>query len=69
LNQLETSSGGWTYQYDADGNMTDKNNGTTEGCEKWELSWNENSRLVQVKKGVYDATPALAGCCPTPYES
>ena len=59
LNQLETSSGDWSYQYDLDGNLTGKNNGTAEDCEKWEFTWNENSRLVQVKKGVYDATPAL----------
>jgi hypothetical protein len=59
LNQLTTSSGGWTYQYDLDGNMVGKNNGTAEDCEKWEFTWNENSRLVQVTKSVYDATPTL----------
>jgi RHS repeat-associated protein len=59
LNQLVTSSGGWTYQYDLDGNMTGKNNGAAEGNERWEFTWNEDARLVQVKKGVYDATPAL----------
>jgi len=68
LNQLETSSGDWSYQYDLDGNLTGKNNGTAEDCEKGEFTWNENSRLVQVKKGVYDATPALVNEFPVDYQ-
>lgn len=32
-----TSSGGWTYQYDLDGNLTERDNGTAEDCEKWSL--------------------------------
>jgi RHS repeat-associated protein len=59
LNQIETRTGGWTYAFDDNGCLLEKNNGTGVGDEKWEFSWDEDDRLVQVKKGVYAAGPVL----------
>jgi RHS repeat-associated protein len=59
LNQIETRTGGWTYSFDDNGCLLEKNNGTGVGDEKWEFSWNEDDRLTQVKKGVYAAGPVL----------
>ena len=59
LNQIDTATGGWEFLYDDNGCLIEKNNGTGVGDEKWEFSWNEDDRLTQVKKGVYNATPVL----------
>lgn len=50
-----SSSGGWTYEHDLDGNLTMKTNGTDEGNERWEFEWSDTAGLTQVKKGVYAA--------------
>ena len=49
-NQVTTRSGGWSYSYDANGCLTVKTNGTAVGNEKWEYTWDQDDRLVQVKR-------------------
>jgi len=48
--------------------MTEKNNGTAIGNEKWQFQWSAEGRLTQVTKGVWAAGPVLNNVLTVSYQ-